>query len=41
MGPIADVDKGFYILLALAAVAGWAAIELLLWLFSFVSINIG
>lgn len=41
MGRIADIDKGVYILLVLAAFAGWCVIELVLWLFSFVSISFG
>lgn len=41
MDQMPDMELGFYFLLAVAAVAGWAVIEFVLWLFSFVSISIG
>lgn len=41
MDRIADIDKAFYVILVLVALAGWCVIELVLWLLSFVSVNIG
>lgn len=41
MDRIADVSKGFFVLLILAAVVGWCVIEFVLWLLSFVSISFG
>lgn len=34
------IEGGFYIALVLAAVVGWAVIELIIWLFSFITITI-
>lgn len=41
MDQMPDMELGFYFLLAMAAVVGWAVIEFVLWLFSFVKITLG
>lgn len=39
-GYIGDIEKGFKAVLIIAAVVGWAVIEFILWLFSFISITV-
>ena len=41
MGRLPDVGGAFLILGLICAVGGWAIIETLLWLFSFIHLSIG
>lgn len=36
-----DMEKSFYAIIVVAAIAGWAAIELFLWGLSFVTVSFG
>jgi hypothetical protein len=39
MGFGEDMEKAFYIFMCIAAFVGWAVIEFVIWLFSFISIS--
>lgn len=41
MGHLPDVEKAIYLLLVIAALVGWAVIELILWILSHVNISWG
>jgi hypothetical protein len=39
-GYLGDIDGAFKVVLIIAAVVGWAVIEFILWLLSFISITV-